>query len=61
MVKGLGTVIYHVTDLNRAKAWYSRRSVRQPDRPHRESAFRFAEAISGACIMAPYADKTIVC
>ena len=23
MVKGLGTVIYSVTDLNRAKAWYS--------------------------------------
>lgn len=23
MVKGLGTVIYHVTDLNTAKAWYS--------------------------------------
>lgn len=23
MVKGLGTVIYKVTDLNRAKAWYS--------------------------------------
>jgi len=23
MVKGLGTVIYHVADLNRAKAWYS--------------------------------------
>ena len=23
MVKGLGTVIYHVTDLNQAKAWYS--------------------------------------
>jgi predicted enzyme related to lactoylglutathione lyase len=22
MVKGLGTVIYHVTDLDRAKAWY---------------------------------------
>ena len=24
MVKGLGTVIYHVTDLNEAKNWYSR-------------------------------------
>ncbi|ODS53665.1 MAG: bleomycin resistance protein [Acidobacteria bacterium SCN 69-37] len=23
MVKGLGTVIYHVTNLNQAKAWYS--------------------------------------
>jgi len=23
MVKGLGTVIYHVTDLNRAKEWYA--------------------------------------
>jgi predicted enzyme related to lactoylglutathione lyase len=23
MVKGLGTAIYHVPDLNRAKAWYS--------------------------------------
>jgi predicted enzyme related to lactoylglutathione lyase len=23
MVKGLGTVIYHVADLGRAKAWYS--------------------------------------
>ena len=23
MVKGLGTVIYHVTDLSRAKTWYS--------------------------------------
>ena len=23
MMKGLGTVIYHVTDLNQAKAWYS--------------------------------------
>jgi predicted enzyme related to lactoylglutathione lyase len=24
MVKGLATVIYHVDDLNRAKAWYSK-------------------------------------
>jgi predicted enzyme related to lactoylglutathione lyase len=23
MIKGLGTVIYHVTDIDRAKAWYS--------------------------------------
>ncbi len=23
MVKGIGTVIYHVPDLNRAKAWYA--------------------------------------
>jgi predicted enzyme related to lactoylglutathione lyase len=23
MIKGLGTVIYHVADLNRAKAWYT--------------------------------------
>ncbi len=23
MIQGLGTVIYHVTDLDRAKAWYS--------------------------------------
>ena len=23
MIKGLGTVIYHVRDLNRAKAWYA--------------------------------------
>ena len=30
MVKGLGTVIYHVTDLNRAKAWYSAAFQQQP-------------------------------
>ena len=30
MVKGLGTVIYHVTDLNRAKAWYSTAFQQQP-------------------------------
>ena len=30
MVKGLGTVIYHVTDLNRAKAWYATAFQQQP-------------------------------
>jgi predicted enzyme related to lactoylglutathione lyase len=30
MVKGLGTVIYHVTDLNRAKAWYAAAFQQQP-------------------------------
>ncbi len=30
MVQGLGTVIYHVTDLNRAKAWYSTAFQQQP-------------------------------
>jgi hypothetical protein len=30
MVKGLGTVIYHVTDLNRAKAWYANAFQQQP-------------------------------
>lgn len=30
MVKGLGTVIYHVTDLDRAKAWYSTAFQQQP-------------------------------
>ena len=30
MVKGLATVIYHVPDLNRAKAWYSSAFERQP-------------------------------
>jgi predicted enzyme related to lactoylglutathione lyase len=29
MVKGLGTVIYPVTDLNRAKAWYATAFQRQ--------------------------------
>ena len=30
MVKGLGTVIYHVTDLERAKAWYAKAFQQQP-------------------------------
>ena len=30
MVKGLGTVIYHVTDLSRAKAWYSTAFQQKP-------------------------------
>jgi predicted enzyme related to lactoylglutathione lyase len=30
MIQGLGTVIYHVTDLDRAKAWYSSAFQRQP-------------------------------
>ena len=30
MVKGLGTVIYHVPDVNRAKAWYSTAFQQQP-------------------------------
>ena len=30
MVKGLGTVIYHVTDLNVAKAWYSAAFQQKP-------------------------------
>ena len=30
MVKGLGTVIYPVPDLNRAKAWYSTAFQQQP-------------------------------
>jgi predicted enzyme related to lactoylglutathione lyase len=30
MVKGLGTVIYHVSDLSRAKAWYSTAFQQQP-------------------------------
>jgi len=30
MVQGLGTVIYHVTDLGRAKAWYSTAFQHQP-------------------------------
>lgn len=30
MVKGLGTVIYHVTDLNRAKAWYATAFQQEP-------------------------------
>ena len=30
MVKGLGTVIYHVTDLDRAKAWYATAFQQQP-------------------------------
>ena len=30
MVKGLGTVIYHVTDLNRAKEWYASAFQQQP-------------------------------
>lgn len=30
MVQGLGTVIYHVTDLDRAKAWYASAFRQQP-------------------------------
>ena len=30
MVKGLATVIYHVTDLDRAKAWYSAAFQQKP-------------------------------
>ncbi len=30
MVRGLATVIYHVTDLNRAKAWYASAFGQQP-------------------------------
>ena len=30
MVKGLGTAIYHVTDLDRAKAWYTTAFQQQP-------------------------------
>ena len=30
MVQGLGTVIYHVTDLDRAKAWYAAAFRQQP-------------------------------
>jgi predicted enzyme related to lactoylglutathione lyase len=30
MIKGLGTVIYHVTDLDRAKAWYAKAFQQQP-------------------------------
>ena len=30
MVKGLATVIYHVTDLDRAKAWYASVFQQQP-------------------------------
>ena len=30
MVKGLGTVIYHVPDLKRAKAWYAKAFQQQP-------------------------------
>jgi predicted enzyme related to lactoylglutathione lyase len=30
MVKGLGTVIYHVSDLDRAKAWYAAAFEQQP-------------------------------
>lgn len=30
MVKGLGTVIYHVADLDRAKAWYAAAFQQQP-------------------------------
>ena len=30
MIKGLGTVIYHVTDLSRAKAWYASAFQQQP-------------------------------
>jgi predicted enzyme related to lactoylglutathione lyase len=30
MVHGLGTVIYHVTDLDRAKAWYAKAFQRDP-------------------------------
>lgn len=30
MVKGLATVIYHVADLNRAKAWYSTAFQQKP-------------------------------
>jgi predicted enzyme related to lactoylglutathione lyase len=30
MIKGLGTVIYHVSDLNRAKAWYAAAFQQKP-------------------------------
>ena len=30
MIKGLGTVIYHVPDLDRAKAWYAAAFAQQP-------------------------------
>ncbi len=30
MIKGLATVIYHVTDLDRAKAWYAAAFQQQP-------------------------------
>src|SRR6476660_1401757 len=30
MIQGLGTVIYHVPDLNRAKAWYSTAFQQKP-------------------------------
>jgi predicted enzyme related to lactoylglutathione lyase len=30
MVQGLGTVVYHVSDLDRAKAWYSTAFGQQP-------------------------------
>jgi predicted enzyme related to lactoylglutathione lyase len=30
MIQGLGTVIYHVTDLDRARAWYAKAFQQQP-------------------------------
>src|SRR3954471_2552862 len=30
MVQGLGTVVYHVSDLDRAKAWYATAFQQQP-------------------------------
>ena len=30
MVQGLGTVIYHVTDIDRAKVWYAKAFQRDP-------------------------------
>jgi len=30
MVRGLGTVIYHVADLNRAKTWYTQAFQQEP-------------------------------
>jgi predicted enzyme related to lactoylglutathione lyase len=44
MVKGLGTVIYHVTDLNRAKTWYA--SVFQ-ENPYFDQPFYVGFNIAG--------------
>ena len=44
MVKGLGTVIYHVTDLERAKAWYS---VAFQENPYFDQPFYVGFNIAG--------------
>ena len=57
MVRGLGTVIYHVAGLNRAKTWYTQASNNNPTSTSRSTSVSISEGTNLGSILCFHAEQ----